>query len=278
MAPIGSLLGDSKGQYIINKNDQRGLCSLLNSWFRIGIALAGMLAVVMIVLGGFQYATTDSLFDKEEGKGKIQNALWGLLLALTTWLIVSTINPALANCTINAKEVELKALPTVTQNVVDGAVAGGLAGMMVSRDGTLGVSTSGSGASGDYSYLNNLNTGTDTTFTTYGYPGDTTSNKNDRERRGNNENLLTEGSVALSPDVISRLKPEHGAAVYVGGNLVGYYDDSSASQYNGRAITNTVDIFDPSGSLGGNSFSKNVTGAITIDNNKIRTQKSNPSK
>lgn len=110
MAPLGGLLGDSNGKYVIKKDDKNGLCSLLNSWYRIGIALAGMLAVVMIVLGGFQYATTDSLFGKEDGKGKIQNALWGLLLALTTWVIINTVNPALTNCTINAGSVTLSKL------------------------------------------------------------------------------------------------------------------------------------------------------------------------
>jgi Transglycosylase SLT domain len=150
LAPITGLLG-TNGVYTITQ-DSKSLCSLLNEWFRIGIALAGMLAVVMIVLGGFQYATTDSLFDKSEGKEKIQSALWGLLLALTTWLVLNTINPALVKCELNAPVTTLSKVvdtsQTSTQTLVNDTVMGGLAGMMVSRDGTLGVSTSGSGDNG----------------------------------------------------------------------------------------------------------------------------------
>jgi hypothetical protein len=117
LAPIPGLLGDPSGKYIVTQ-DSKSLCSLLNQWFRIGIALAGMLAVVMIVLGGFQYATTDSLFDKSEGKEKIQSALWGLILALTTWLVLSTINPALTKCEIVAKVTNLQKIePTLSESL-----------------------------------------------------------------------------------------------------------------------------------------------------------------
>jgi hypothetical protein len=139
LAPIPGLLGDPSGKYIVTQ-DSKSLCSLLNQWFRIGIALAGMLAVVMIVLGGFQYATTDSLFDKSEGKEKIQSALWGLILALTTWLVLSTINPALTKCEIVAKVTNLQKIePTLSES---------LAGAWSSvKSGAIGVSTSGSGNS-----------------------------------------------------------------------------------------------------------------------------------
>lgn len=106
LAPIGGFLGEN-GVYILKRNDSKSLCALLNSWFRIGIALAGLLAVVMIVIGGIQYATTDAMTDKSGGKEKIMNALWGLLLALTTYLILNTVNPALTNCEIQAKPVVL---------------------------------------------------------------------------------------------------------------------------------------------------------------------------
>lgn len=145
MAPIGSLLGNEDGKYVINKSDKGGLCVLFNSWFRIGIALAGMLAVVMIVLGGFQYATTDAMTSKSEGKSKIQNALWGLMLALTTWLVLNTVNPDLVNCTINASEVQLSAL----QMSVSGALGSDLfgIGMLGTNNALQAVNSNGGGVS-----------------------------------------------------------------------------------------------------------------------------------
>jgi len=49
----------------------------------------------MIVLGGFEYVTSTIPGVKTEGMKRIQNALWGLLLILGSYLILSTINPRL---------------------------------------------------------------------------------------------------------------------------------------------------------------------------------------
>ncbi len=73
----------------------------LNATFKLGLAVAATLAVVMITIGGLQYMTTDSIFDKSEGKEKIQNAVVGLLIALLIWLILFTINPNLLKFDIN---------------------------------------------------------------------------------------------------------------------------------------------------------------------------------
>jgi hypothetical protein len=136
LAPIGNLLGEG-GIYTITQNTN-GLCSLFNTWFRVGIALAGLFAVVMIVLGGIEYATTDSLFNKSEGKSKVENAVFGLLLALTTWLIINTINPALTNCNLNATSVELEALTIEKQNSIITSLA------MQNSDGAPGFNYSNS--------------------------------------------------------------------------------------------------------------------------------------
>ncbi len=61
--------------------------------FRWGIAIAVLLAILMTIIGGIQYMTTDAMFAKEEGKQKIQSAVMGLLLALSAWIILYTINP-----------------------------------------------------------------------------------------------------------------------------------------------------------------------------------------
>ncbi len=59
------------------------------------IALAAVSAVFMIVWGGFLYMTTDSWQGKNDGKKYIMNAIYGLLLILTSFLILKTIDPRL---------------------------------------------------------------------------------------------------------------------------------------------------------------------------------------
>ncbi len=71
------------------------IATYLKEMFKIGIGLAGVFAVFMIIWGGFQYMSTDAVRGKSEGKEKIEGALWGLGLALGSFLILNTINPQL---------------------------------------------------------------------------------------------------------------------------------------------------------------------------------------
>ncbi len=69
--------------------------------FNLFIALATVAAVFMIVLGGFEYMTSDAFQKKSDGLNKIKNALWGLLLVLTSFLILRTIDPRLVQINEN---------------------------------------------------------------------------------------------------------------------------------------------------------------------------------
>ncbi len=73
------------------------LGAFLSQAFQFGLAIAAALAVIMIVWGGVEIMTTDSWTGKSSGKQKIQDAIWGLLLALVSWLILYTINPDILN-------------------------------------------------------------------------------------------------------------------------------------------------------------------------------------
>jgi hypothetical protein len=47
----------------------------------------------MIIWGGIIKMTTDSWSKTDEANKKIQNAVYGLVLALVSWLLLYTINP-----------------------------------------------------------------------------------------------------------------------------------------------------------------------------------------
>jgi len=80
--------------------------------FNLAIGIAAVLAVVFIVIGGIQYMSTDAYSGKTDGKEKIQNALLGLLLAISAYTILYNINPDLAMVNFDLSGVETPENPT----------------------------------------------------------------------------------------------------------------------------------------------------------------------
>lgn len=82
--------------------------------FNLAIGIAGVLAVIMIIIGGLQYMSTDAIGGKQEGKNRITAALGGLLLALVAYIILQTINPKLVNFNLPSVTVTVPRSPAST--------------------------------------------------------------------------------------------------------------------------------------------------------------------
>lgn len=66
--------------------------------FRFVLALAGFLAVMMIVIGGVEYIISGANeASRSDAKKRINNAISGLVLALVSYLVLYTINPSLVD-------------------------------------------------------------------------------------------------------------------------------------------------------------------------------------
>ena len=162
LAPIGTFF---PGGSIDIKGG--GLGGYLNGLYRAGIAIATGLALVMIVVGGLEYVSTDSIQGKSNGRERIKNAIIGLLLALTSFIILRQINPNLLKSDLNVTATQstgtvggsaidlvnrppvdsLAAYPLTQQLVNDGLQVGGInlgtGGGRCVR-GPNGINTSGS--------------------------------------------------------------------------------------------------------------------------------------
>lgn len=75
--------------------------------FKLSIGVAGVLAVLMIVFGGVEYITAESLGGKKNGQDRINNALIGLVLIIGSYAILSTISPSLLSFDLNVRKVPL---------------------------------------------------------------------------------------------------------------------------------------------------------------------------
>lgn len=84
----------------------------LNIIIKVIIGFSAVLAMVMIVVGGIEYLTSELVSGKEAGRETITNAILGLLIALGAYLILNTINPKLLSaCLNNLPEATITILP-----------------------------------------------------------------------------------------------------------------------------------------------------------------------
>ena len=74
---------------------ERTLGTVANGLFRLFFAVAIVLSVLMITFQGMKYLTSSISGSKEDAKRRIREVLFGLLLALGSWLFLSIINPNL---------------------------------------------------------------------------------------------------------------------------------------------------------------------------------------
>ncbi|MBP9714999.1 MAG: L,D-transpeptidase [Candidatus Pacebacteria bacterium] len=92
----------------------------LNKLIILIIGIAAVLAMVMIVMGGITYMTSELVSSKEAGKQQITHAILGLLLALGAWLILNTINPNLLKlCLDNLPPATVTIGPDAGDDTVD---------------------------------------------------------------------------------------------------------------------------------------------------------------
>lgn len=76
--------------------------------FKLMIALATALAVVRLIYAGIKYMSTDAFGGKEDAKGIIEETLWGLLLVMSSWLIINTINPKLLDFDLKIEKIDIQ--------------------------------------------------------------------------------------------------------------------------------------------------------------------------
>jgi len=80
--------------------DDSSITELVAYFYEWGIALRGLAAFIALVSAGFQYLTSMGDPAKmKDAKDRIVSAILGLILLLSSWLILNTINPKLTTLT-----------------------------------------------------------------------------------------------------------------------------------------------------------------------------------
>lgn len=94
--------------------DEAGLANFLNHLYIYLIGLAAVLAVIMIIWGGLEISTKDSVSKNKDGKERIVQAIIGLILVLSPALVFTIINPAILNLSISLPplDTQFKRPPT----------------------------------------------------------------------------------------------------------------------------------------------------------------------
>lgn len=81
--------------------------------YNLGLWVIGLSAMFMLTVGGFMYLTSaGNTSSASSAKGVIKDSLIGLVLGLSAWLIVNTINPDLTTLNISGVSTGTSSTPT----------------------------------------------------------------------------------------------------------------------------------------------------------------------
>lgn len=95
----------------LGKGSTPGFKDYMTEILKVGIAIAGLLAVAELVVGGIQYVlSAASEKQAAAGKERIQNALIGLIIGICGYLILNVINPDI----ISTGSLKIDPIPSST--------------------------------------------------------------------------------------------------------------------------------------------------------------------
>lgn len=81
--------------------DTSSFPNLIGASFRLLIGAGALIAIVMIVLGALTYMFSDIVGNKKKALDRIRGAMWAIVLLISSYLILFTINPDLVQFKLN---------------------------------------------------------------------------------------------------------------------------------------------------------------------------------
>lgn len=100
LAPISNLTTGAG----VNSPD---LANFFNALYKYLIGASAVLAIIMIMWGGMEISTQDSIGAHSEGRERITQAILGLVIVLSPVLVFTIINPAILNLSIGLKPLDI---------------------------------------------------------------------------------------------------------------------------------------------------------------------------
>ncbi len=105
LAPIPGLTDPITAGSVISSSN---FANFFNNLYKFVIGFAAMSAVVMIVWGGLEISTQDSISKQGAGRERITQAIYGLILVLSPVLVFSLINPSILRLSLNLPKLDLQ--------------------------------------------------------------------------------------------------------------------------------------------------------------------------
>ena len=90
------------------------LAVFFNNLYKYLIGIASALAVIMVIWGGIEIATQDSVAKQGQGRRRIQQALFGLILVLSPAFVFGIVNSSILNLSVNIPALDTATVSTST--------------------------------------------------------------------------------------------------------------------------------------------------------------------